>query len=185
MIRETNGTHPATVKRISGAFSYVEEKRRDSLIRSAFLNIWAGFKCRPEPRGPIDEVAQGDSTPWKYALAPMRNAVLSAVQSGDRQLVDQTLEGIRGFLREIEADVCSLIPVQESEVCLRTAAVEETVFEGAANPVQMELAANPNCPTTAEKAVLPLMRHHERLGRLLERCRRFARTSSVAVRIAR
>jgi hypothetical protein len=49
--------------------------------------------------------------------------------------------------------------------------------------VAMALVHSPD-PITADRAVLPLARHYERLGRLLERVRchaRRARPSSMAV----
>lgn len=181
----TNGPHPSESKgnQLDFSFSPAEEKRRDGLLRDAFGRIVQGFHCRPSPRNPWDTVADGTQTPWKYLLAPMRNAVASAVVSGDKQLVDATLEGIRGFLREVEADVSTLVPPEAEEPCAVTLALEETALEGHANPVQMAFVANPSA-IEAEKAVVPLTRQYERLGNLIKGLRkhaRKARTSSLAV----
>lgn len=178
----TNGTHPVPRNRNISGLS--DEVRRDGLLRTAWVNIVAGFKCRPSPRGPWDETATGDQTPWKYVIAPIRSAIRDAVNSGNVELINQTLEGARAFCRELEADFVSLVP-QESEESLLALAISETELQGAADPVQMALVANPNCPTAAERAVLPLERHHSRIAKLLERCRihaRSARSSALVLR---
>ena len=178
---QTNGTRRESCNR--NPISFSDERRRDTLLRSAWVNIVSGFKCRPSPRSPWDEAATGDVTPWKYLLAPMRNAVLSAVETGDKQLIEQTLEGCRAFLREIEADVASLVSPND-EASLLALALDETKHQGPADEATMALAANPACPIAADRAVQPLERHHSRIAKLLEKCRRAARaprTSSMAV----
>jgi hypothetical protein len=169
----TNGSAAETVNRNPRGLSFGEEKRRDSLLRAAWIAIVSGFACRPSPRGPWDETASGDQTPWKYVIAPVRSAIAAAVASGDRNLIEQTLEGARAFCRELEADFASLVPA-ESEESIVTLALEETQLEGPANEIEMALAANPNAHT-AESAITPLSRHAAALAELINHCRRLAR----------
>lgn len=181
----TNNGHLQNSNRNTLSLSDTDERRRDGLLRLAFIQIVAGFPCRPSPRSIWDETATGDQTPWKYVIAPLRNAVFMSVRTGDKQLVESTLEGIRGFLREVEADVCSLVPPVSEDPCAVTLALEETELEGHANPVQMAFVANPS-PIEAEKAVVPLTRQYERLGNLIRGLRKHARaprnTSMAVVR---
>lgn len=183
----TNGTHPSQVKRNLTAFSCapLENCRRDSLLRFSWNAITGAFKSKPEPKSSWYETASGDLTPWKQVVVPIRSAILAAHASGDKQLLATTLENARAFCRELEADFVSLVP-QESEESLLAAALDEATAEGQANPVQMQLANTPNCPTAAERAIGPLSKHYLRLGALLEKCRNRARasrtTSMVVVR---
>lgn len=171
-----NGSHPGNSNRIEIGLS--DERRRDGLLRSAWVNIVSGFKCRPSPRGPWDETATGDQTPWKYVVAPIRGALKSAVESGDRALMNQTLENAHAFLEELKADFSSLVP-SESEESILALALEETKHQGPADEATMALASNPQCPTAAERAVLPLERHQSRITKLLEKCRIHARSPRI------
>jgi hypothetical protein len=169
----TNGSAAETVNRNLRGLSFDEEKRRDSLLRAAWNCIVAGFPCRPSPRGPWDETATGDQTPWKYVITPIRSALAAAVASGDQNLIEQTLEGARAFCRELEADFASIVPA-ESEESIMALALEETQRQGSADPIEMALAANPT-RTEAERAIGPLAKHSAALAELVNRCRRLAR----------
>lgn len=177
----TSSTHPSLSNR--NPLSLSDERKRDGLLRTTWVNIVAGFKCRPTPRGPWDETATGDQTPWRYVVAPIRGALKQAVESGDRALIEQTLEGARAFCRELEADFASLVPATDQSSIVQDA-LAETHVQGPADEASMALVQTPNCPVAAERAVLPLQRHYTRLGNLLEKCRRHARkarTSSMVV----
>jgi hypothetical protein len=163
------------------SFPHPEEKRRDGLLRTAWMMIVAGFKCRPSPRGPWDETATCDQTPWAYPLTLARLAMAAAIRSGDQMTIDQTLEGVRAFCREFEADITSMVPEAEAESVVAIA-LDETHVEGPANEVQMALVRNPD-PIAAERAVLPLERHHNRLGALIRECRRLARSRASTVSV--
>jgi hypothetical protein len=170
-----NGAQIGSRNRNHGEFSFPlpDERRRDALLRTAWVNIVAGFKCRPSPRGPWDETASGDQTPWKYVVAPIRAALARAVVMGDQQLIEQTLEAARAFCRELEADFASMVPAAE-EGSIVSEALAETESQGPADAVQMALVARPD-PTNADRAIKPLERQHERLGALIRKCRRDAR----------
>jgi hypothetical protein len=179
----TNGVASHPRNRNPRAFSYSfdpqDERRRDTLLRDAFMLIVAPFKSRPEPRGPWDETATRDITPWSYPLGLMRNAMATAIVSGDRNQIEQVLGGVRAFCRELEADITSMVPATEEESIV-TVALEEIHVEGQANESQAALIAHPS-PTTAESAIIPLERHYERIGKLIRKCRRVAReTPSLA-----
>jgi hypothetical protein len=150
-----------------------DERRRDGLLRTAWMGIVQAFPCRPEPRGIWDESATGDDTPYRRTVEPIRAAIRAAVQSGNKQLIEKTLEGARAFCRELEADFLSLVPA-ESEESIVALALAETESEGPANQAEVSLAANPTC-TAAESAVGPLSRHLASLAALVEGCRRAAR----------
>jgi hypothetical protein len=169
-------SHPRNRIQHDFSFGQTEDRRRDTLLRLSWVNIVAAFKCRPSPRGPWDETATGDQTPWKYVVGPIRTAIASAVLQGDQRIIDQTLGAARAFCRELEADFTSMVPAREEESTV-SLALEETHVEGPANEVQMALVRSPDCPVAADRAVIPLERHHERLGALIQRCRRIARTT--------
>lgn len=143
------------------------------MLRSSWNQITAGFKSKPEPKSTWYETATGDVTPWRLVITPIRAAILAAVQSGDKQLIEQTIEGARAFCRELESDFTSLVPAAEEE-SITAIALDETHLEGPANEVQAQLIANPS-PTNADRAVLPLERQRNRIDTLIERCRRAAR----------
>ena len=165
-------------------FSPEAEKRRDALLRTAWLNIVAAFACRPFPRSAWDEAATGDYTPWKKIVTPIRGAVYAAVKSGDREKIKATTDAARAFLREIEADFLSLVPA-ESEASVASLALEETEAEGAANVCELALVGSPTDPATADRAVLPIERQYEKLGSLLEKCRRLARQTQPRLSVIR
>lgn len=171
----TNAGQSAKVQRNPADFSMSEseERKRDLLLRAAWINIVAGFDCRPAPRAAWDEAASGDLTPWKKVVAPIRAAVASAVFIGDQQLIDQTRDGVRAFCRELEADFLSLIPECQEESATQLA-LEETECQSEAEPMEMAFVAAPS-PSAAESAVLPLERHYETLGKLIKRLRIAAR----------
>lgn len=152
---------------------FSDERRRDGLLRSSWNQITAGFKSKPEPKSTWYETASGDVTPWRLVITPIRAAIVAAVQSGDKQLIEQTIEGARAFCRELESDFTSLVPAAEEE-SITAIALDETHLEGPANEVQAQLIANPS-PTNADRAVLPLERQRNRIDALIERCRRAAR----------
>jgi hypothetical protein len=147
------------------------------------MSIVAPFKSRPEPRGPFDETATGDLTPWAYPLSLMRNAMAAAIVIGDRGKINATMEGVRSFCRELEADIASMLPATEAESIIAVA-MAETECEGPANEVQMALVAQPN-PVNADRAVVPLERQYERLGALIKTCRRVARSRPSMVQVNR
>jgi hypothetical protein len=177
----TNVSHASPRYRNPLEFSFTptENSRRDTLLRTAFVNIVAGFSCRPEPRSAWDEAATGDLTPWKKIVHPIRHALNAAVLSGDQELIAQTLEGARAFCRELEADFASLVP-QPQEESIVAIALDETKCEGPANEVQAALLADPS-PTSADRAVLPLERQWLQLGELIDKCRRVARSRSASL----
>jgi hypothetical protein len=179
----TNGSASRPRNRIQFTFSFPhpEEKRRDGLLRGAWMLIVAPFKCRPDPRGPWDETNTGDQTPWEYPLALARNAMASAVIIGDPELIEKTLEGVRAFAREFEADIASMVPAREEEGIIAVA-LAETDVEGPANKSQAVLIAHPS-PTTAASAIIPLERHHERIGKLVRKCRELARANPSMVQV--
>lgn len=160
-------------------FAPAEERRRDALLRAAFMGVVASFTCRPKPRGPWDETNTGDLTPWTYPLGLLRNAMAAAVLTSDHKTINATVEAVRNFCRELEADITSMVPATEEESIV-SLALAETHVEGPANESQAALLANPN-PTTAESAIIPLERHHERIGKLIHKCRREARSTSTMV----
>jgi hypothetical protein len=168
-------SHPRNRIQQDFSFGPTEDRRRDTLLRLSWVNIVAAFKCRPSPRGPWDETATGDQTPWKYVVGPIRTAIAAAVFNGDQRVIDETLGAARAFCRELEADFTSMVPAREEESTV-SLALEETHVEGPANEVQMALVRSPDDPIAADRAVLPLERHHEKLTLLIERCRRVART---------
>ena len=137
------------------------------------MQIVSAFSCRPAPRGVWDETATGDDTPWKRTVEPIRAAILAAVQSGDKQLIEHTLEGARAFCHELESDFNSLVPA-ESEASIVALALHETKLEGSANEVEMALVQNPT-PIEAERAIGPLATQLSSLALLLSGCRRLAR----------
>lgn len=161
----------------------LEDRRRDVLLRSAWVNIVSGFDCRPAPRSAWDEAATGDLTPWKKVVTPIRQAIQSAVFIGNKQLIEQTLEGARAFCRELEADFASLVP-PEDEVSLVTDALEETHYQGPADEYEMAFVRDPS-PITAERAVAPLSRHADRLSALVRRLRVYARSPRNQLRAVR
>lgn len=174
----TNCTPAREVQRNQLSFS--DERRRDGLLRSAWLKITDHFPAKPHPKSAWYETSTGDYTPWKRTIDPIRAAIQSAVQSGDKQLIEQTLQGALAFCEELKGDFASLVPA-ESEESILSLALSETTVEGQANPVQMALAANPNCPTAAERAIGPLSRHAATLAVLVARCRRSARQPQMRV----
>jgi hypothetical protein len=179
----TNATLASGRNRNPRAFSFefphAEERRRDSLLRAAWLRIIAGFDCRPAPRGPWDETASGDQTPWKYVVGPIRNAIASAQFSQNEQLLEQTVEAACAWCDELKADFRSMVQEREEESTVAVA-LDETHVEGPANEVEARFIAQPS-PTTAEAAVQPLERQYERLGKLIAGCRRMARSRSQMV----
>lgn len=154
---------------------YSDERRRDGLLRTAFMKIVDGFGRRPEPATTWNETATGDVTPWRTLLfvPVIRKAILEAVQSGDKQLIAQTVEASRAFCHELEADFVSLAPSAE-ETSIIADALAETSAEGPANEVEMALVQNP-CPTSAEKAIGPLSKQLASLTDLVTKCRKYAR----------
>lgn len=174
----TNGTqaHP----RNRNALDFSDERRRDGLLRSAWIAIVSGFDCRPSPRGPWDETASGDQTPWKYVVTPIRSALASAVASGNRQLIEQTLEGARAFCHELEADFASLVPSND-EASILVLALDETKHQGPADEAAMALAAKANCPIEAERAIGPVSRHAAALLTLLNGLRIKARQPHMRI----
>lgn len=174
----TNGTQVPARNR--NALDFSDERHRDGLLRSAWIAIVAGFDCRPSPRGPWDETATGDQTPWKYVVAPIRGALASAVATGNRQLIEHTLEGARAFCHELEADFASLVPPACEESVL-TLALEETKYQGPADEAAMALAAKANCPIEAERAIGPVARHAAALTTLLNCLRRSARRPHMRI----
>jgi len=185
----TNATTSIARNRISRSYSYTfepeEERRRDTILRSAFMAVVAPFQCRPDPRGPWDETNTGDLTPWSYPLGLLRNAMASAVVTKDRATIDRVQEAVRNFCHELEADVTSIVPAREAE-SLTQIALDETHAEGFANEVEMALVRDPS-PTNADRAVIPLTRQLDRISALVRECRRAARTVSpqVASRVSR
>lgn len=161
------------------SFTPAEERRRDTLIRSAYMKIVEGFDCRPAPRSHWDEVNTGDVTPWSKLLSAPRQAVASAAFIGNQRLIDQTRDGVRAFCRELEADFLSLLP-EEQEESATAIALDETQCQSEAEPLEMAFVASPS-PSTAESAVLPLERHYESLGKLIKRLRVAARQARTAV----
>lgn len=172
----THSTHPQNGNRNlqPHSCSPLETQRRDSMLTAALVKIPEAFSAVPEPKSSWYETRQGDFHPLKHLTRMVRGAILAANASGDKQLLATTIENARAFCRELEADFVSLVP-SEGEESLLALAIQETELEGAANPVQMALAANPNCQTSAERAIGPLSKHYLRLGALLEKCRSHAR----------
>lgn len=155
--------------------SFSDAKRRDGLLRTAYMKIAEGFEKKPEPSNTWYETATGDTTPWRTLLfvPSIRKAILAAVASGNRELAETTLEAALSFCDELKADFVSLVP-QTQEESIVQAALEETHEEGKANEVEMALVQNP-CPTSAERAIGPLSRQSATLLDLIERCRTLAR----------
>lgn len=162
-----------------------DTEKRDQLLLESWQRIVSGFKARPEPQSVWNESFRAEVryTAFASVVTPIRAAIVQAVRSGNRDLVEKTMEGARAFCRELEADFASLIPSTEEESIVAVA-LAETHVEGPANEIEAALIARPT-PETAATAVVALERHHERLGRLIDHCRRFARTpnpSMVSVR---
>jgi hypothetical protein len=105
----------------------------------------------------------------------------AAVLTSDHKTINATVEAVRNFCRELEADITSMVPATEEESIV-SLALAETHVEGPANESQAALIANPN-PTTAESAIIPLERHHERIGTLIRKCRRVARSTPSVVQV--
>lgn len=184
----TNATQGIPRKRNHFNFSFPEPeaRRRDSLVRAAWMRIVAPFSCRPSPRSPWDEAATGDVTPWKPVTDPIRNAIAAALFNGDDAKTQETVDAACAFCEELKADFRSMVPAKEEESIVALA-MDETQVEGPANEAEMALVKNPDCPATADKAVQPLERQYERLGALIRKCRNAARQTSspVAQRVAR
>lgn len=160
--------------------AFSDERRRDGLLRQSWNAITSGFKSKPEPKATWYETASGDVTPWRLVVNPIRSAIVQAVQSGDKQLVEATLEGARAFCRELEADFVSLVPSTEEESIVALA-LEETKYQGPADEATMALAASTNCPTAAERAIAPVARHATAVAALLNSLRRHARQPQMRV----
>jgi hypothetical protein len=163
--------------------TFSDERRRDGLLRTAWNRITDGFKAKPEPKASWYETATGDVTPWKKVVTPIRAAIQAALLTGDKQLIEQTLEGARAFCRELEADFLSLVPSAE-EASVVSIALDETKLEGPANEAEISLVQNPT-PIEAERAIGPLAKQHECLGTLVARCRRLAREKTLEADRAR
>lgn len=164
-------------QRITTVLSLTDEHRRDGLLRSAWLKITESFPAKPHPKSAWYETSTGDYTPWKRTIDPIRAAIVQAVQSGDKQLIGQTLQGALAFCEELQADFASLVPAPLEESIVQVA-LEETHLEGPANQVTLSLASNPT-RTEAERAIGPLSAHLSSLVQLVDRCRRMAREPQV------
>lgn len=169
---QTQRTAAAKVQRNITALS-CDERRRDGLLRASWNLITNGFKSKPAPTSSWYETATGDLTPWRQVVIPIRAAILKAVESGDEQLIEQTVEGARAFCKELEADFLSLVPARKEESTIALA-LAETEAEGSADSIEMALVAHPT-PMEAEKAIGPLSRHLAALVLLTDGCRRLAR----------
>lgn len=178
----TNGQSAAECKRNHYRFSFPdpEQRRRDSILRSAWMRIVKPLSCRPTPRGPWDEAATGDVTPWRPVIEPVRNAIASALCNGDERITQETVDAACAFCEELKADFRSMVPAREEESIV-TLALDETQVEGPANEAEMALVKSPDCPITADKAVKPLEQQYERLGALIRKCRSTARQTSTPI----
>lgn len=159
-----------------------EARRRDAILRAAWMRIVASFKCRPDPRGPWDEAATGDVTPWRQVIEPVRNAIASAVFNGNPVQIRETVDAACAFCDELKADFRSMVSTVEEESVVPLA-MDETHLEGPANEAEMAVVKNPDDPCVAESAILPLERHGEAIGKLVRALRlkaRSARPTSVA-----
>lgn len=172
----TNRTPSAKGNR--NILDFSDERRRDGLLRQSWNAITSGFKSKPEPKATWYETASGDVTPWRLVVNPIRAAIVQAVATGDKQLIETTLEGARAFCRELEADFASLVP-SESEESILALALSETRHQGPADEATMALASSATCPTAAERAIAPLTAHLSSLVRLVDHCRRAARQPQV------
>lgn len=163
------------------ALPFSDERRRDILLRSAYMKIVQALDCRPEPRSTWDETNTGDVTPWRTLLflPVIRKAILAAVATGDRTKIDHTVEAACVFCDELKADFRSLAPAATAESIVAVA-LDETHLEGEANEVQAQLIASPS-PTNADRAVPALERQRMRLGQLIDCCRRAARETSPSL----
>lgn len=178
----TNATQSAAIQRNVRDFSlsFEEESRRDGILRTAYVRIGDAFQgSRPEPRRPWDRAADGTETRWKKLLVPIRMAVASAVVNCDQQQLDKVLEAADAFFDECKADYRSIVPSREEE-SITQVALDETHYEGEANKVEALLLTSPT-PTNADRAVIPLTRQYERLGKLIRGCRRAARSATAKV----
>lgn len=184
-MQPTNGVSATKFQRnpLDFSLSPAEERRRETLLRDAWCSIVDGFDCRPAPRSVWDHAADGSQAPWNKAVKHVRQAIQSAVFIGNKQLIEQTLEGARAFCRELEADFASLVPA-EDEVSLVTDALEETHYQGPADEYEMAFVRDPS-PITAERAVAPLSRHADRLSALVRRLRVYARSPKNQLRAVR
>lgn len=149
------------------------ERRRDALLRTAWMKIVAAFPCRPAPRSAWDHAADGSEARWEKVIHPMRMAVSAAVFIGNQQLIEQTMEGVRDFLRAVEADIASLIPATEEESVIALALLESE-REGTARREKMALVAHPDS-IEAERAIEPLLDEESALVRLINCVQRLAR----------
>lgn len=150
-----------------------EEHRRDVLLRTAYLKIVAAFACRPSPRGPWDETATGDATPWKYIVVPTRNAIATALYIGNERLVDQTIDAACAFCDQLKADFASMRPAKE-EGSVVTLALLEAECSGSVQVEAMRLVSSPTA-IEAERAIQPLIEEESALMRLINRVQRLAR----------
>jgi hypothetical protein len=180
-----NAQGTTRVQRIQPDFSQGlrELRRRDSLLRTAFLRIIAGFECRPSPRSPWDRAADGTQAPWGKLVVAIRGAILSARQRGDVELVRTTVEAACAFCDELKADFASLLQKAE-EFSLVQLAILEAETEGAAREAEVRLVAHPS-PTEAERAITPIEQELLNLGALLDECRIAARSTPPMVSVAR
>ena len=160
-----------------------ELRRRDSLLRTAFLRIIAGFDCRPSPRSPWDRAADGTQAPWGRLVLAIRGAILSAKQRNDDELLRSTVEAACAFCDELKADFASLLQKTE-ELSLIQLAIQEAEVEGAAREAEVRLVAHPS-PIEAERAISPIEQELHNLGALLDECRIAARSTPQMVSVAR
>lgn len=179
----TNATPISKIQRNPLEFSLTlaEEQRRDALLRGPWMRIVAGFDCRPSPRSAWDRAADGTERRWKKIVDPMRQAVSAAVISKDQELIDQTMEGVREFLRAVEADIASFIPPRQEE-SVTTLALFETECAGKAAVEAVRVVAHPT-PIEAERAIEVLAQEQNAVARFLAWCQRAARQPSM--RLAR
>lgn len=175
--------HPLVQKGKRNALNFSDEKRRDSLLRLSWNQIVAGFKSKPEPKSTWYETATGDVTPWRLVVNPIRAAIQQAIESGDKQLIEETLHGARAFCHELEADFVSLVP-NETDLSVIQIALEETKAEGPANEAEMALVHDASLsPVEAERAIGPLSRQLSALAQLVNLLRITARKSDSVQRV--
>lgn len=159
------------------SLSLAERQRRDALLRGPWMQIVGGFDCRPSPRSAWDRAADGTERRWNKIVDPMRQAVATAVVMGDQELIDQTMEAVRGFLRAIEADIASFIPPRQEESVTELALLE-TECAGESSVEAVRIVAHPS-PVEAERAIQVLSKQQDVVARFIAWCQRAARQPSM------
>jgi hypothetical protein len=166
-----NAQGTTRVQRIQPDFSQGlrELRRRDSLLRTAFLRIIAGFECRPSPRSPWDRAADGTQAPWGKLVVAIRGAILSARQRGEGNPI-KILNNVskRAMNSSTRSRPTSFAPFQKAEEFSLVAACDSEAEASSEGKVE-RCAWWPTRHRLKPSARSPLAREESTLVRLIDR----------------